>query len=195
MISLPDNLAPECYPLAWLVDTWAGGGLVQYEGIETSAFIHELSITNEGETPYLRVTSTTWIAKEAPHVVDKEASGLETYKSLTKDYVWSSLTGFLRPVPDSRQEDGTSGVEGVFATGSGHSMLFAGIVNGPRFSLISDTIIGAPSASQLDGAKLMVGLVASDLFYAYDMEAFGKEMQSYLSGRLSRVGALMAASE
>jgi THAP4-like, heme-binding beta-barrel domain len=55
--SLPDGLAPEAYPLAWLVGRWRGEGVVGYPGIEETAFTQDVVFTHDGG-PYLAYTST-----------------------------------------------------------------------------------------------------------------------------------------
>ncbi|WNB85891.1 FABP family protein [Cellulomonas sp. ATA003] len=55
--SLPDGLAPEVYPLAWLVGRWRGEGVVGYPGIEEAAFTQDVEFDHDGG-PYLRYTST-----------------------------------------------------------------------------------------------------------------------------------------
>ena len=55
--SLPDGLAPEVYPLAWLVGRWRGEGVVGYPGIEETAFTQDVVFDHDGG-PYLRYTST-----------------------------------------------------------------------------------------------------------------------------------------
>ena len=55
--SLPDGLAPEAYPLAWLVGRWRGEGVVDYPGIEETAFIQDVVFDHDGG-PYLRYSST-----------------------------------------------------------------------------------------------------------------------------------------
>jgi hypothetical protein len=55
--SLPDGLAPEAYPLAWLVGRWRGEGVVGYPGIEETAFTQEVVFDHDGG-PYLRYSST-----------------------------------------------------------------------------------------------------------------------------------------
>ena len=55
--ALPDGLAPEVYPLAWLVGDWRGEGVVGYPGIEEKTFVQDLSFDHDGG-PYLRYTST-----------------------------------------------------------------------------------------------------------------------------------------
>ncbi|MBC7551984.1 MAG: FABP family protein, partial [Cellulomonas sp.] len=54
---LPDGLAPEVYPLAWLVGHWRGEGVVGYPGIEEAAFVQDVQVDHDGG-PYLRYTST-----------------------------------------------------------------------------------------------------------------------------------------
>lgn len=53
--------------------------------------------------------------------------------------------------------------------------------------MVTDSVMRSGSGAQIDAAKLMAGSVASDLFYAVDMAAFGADMRSYMAGRLSRM--------
>jgi hypothetical protein len=57
MFDLPDGLAPEAYPLAWLVGRWRGQGVVGYPGIEETAFTQDVVFDHDGG-PYLSYTST-----------------------------------------------------------------------------------------------------------------------------------------
>ncbi|MGN8247472.1 FABP family protein, partial [Cellulomonas soli] len=54
---LPEGLAPEVYPLAWLVGRWRGPGVVGYPGIEETTFVQEVVFDHDGG-PYLSYTST-----------------------------------------------------------------------------------------------------------------------------------------
>ena len=54
----PEGLAPEVYPLAWLVGTWRGEGVVDYPGIDEATFTQEIVIDHDGG-PYLSYTSTS----------------------------------------------------------------------------------------------------------------------------------------
>ena len=74
----------------------------------------------------------------------------------------------------------------MIASPAGHSQLWVGLIKGPRMNLVTDAIATAGTAARIEEARLIVGLVASDMFYAYDMAAFGSEMRNYLAGRLSR---------
>ena len=55
--ALPDGLAPEVYPLAWLVGSWRGEGVISYPGIDTVAVLQDVTFDHDGG-PYLRYEST-----------------------------------------------------------------------------------------------------------------------------------------
>lgn len=186
-IRLPENLAPENYPLAWLIDTWHGGGVLEYDNIEAAAYVHELTIDAVDAGPYVRFVSRIWLAHEPVSAVDKEASGQATYDTLTKERLWQTETGYIRVNPEApAREDGAAELEATVASPTGTAQLWVGLISGPRMQMISDTIVRSGAAADLQAAKFVGGNVASDFFYAYDMEAFGFEMRSYLAGRLSR---------
>lgn len=187
VMRIPENLAPENYPLAWLADSWEGGGVLEYENVPAAAYLQELHIDNADGGPYLRFSSEIWLAKEPAGAVDKENPGYFTYKNLTKERLWSSATGYLRVNPElPEQEGGARVVEAMVATPSGNAQVWVGLIRGPQLQLATDAIARSRAGAELNAAKIMAGSVQSDLFYAYDMEAFGYEMRSYLAGRLSR---------
>ena len=64
--TLPDDLAPELYPLAWLVGTWRGYGILTYgETVPEQAVYQEMSFDHDGG-PYLRQTTTIWTVDATP---------------------------------------------------------------------------------------------------------------------------------
>ncbi|MCI7551407.1 MAG: FABP family protein [Actinomycetaceae bacterium] len=187
VMRLPSNLAPENYPLAWLIDSWQGGGILQYENVQPAAYVHELRIDASDHGPYLHIDSRVWLAEEPAHAVNKEASGLDTYNSLTKGELWAQSSGFLRVDPEAVvREDGAAQLDATISSPVGTAQVWVGLIKGPQLQLVTDAIARSGSGAQLDAAKLVAGYVESDLFYAYDMEAFGFEMQPYIAGRLSR---------
>ena len=55
--SIPDDLAPELYPLSWLVGTWRGYGILTYgQTVPEQAVAQEMTFDHDGG-PYLRQTS------------------------------------------------------------------------------------------------------------------------------------------
>ncbi|MBM9433660.1 FABP family protein [Flaviflexus equikiangi] len=181
MFEIPDNLAPETYPMAWLVGTWRGYGMLGYPGIDDAAIICDLEIHNDGG-PYLTVTSTWTLANENPDDIDKELPGSVGVSQLTENRRWQVASGYLRQSPEKEGD-----VEAMIATPDGRVALYIGTVKAPRMTLISDAMVRSATGAEVNASSLQVGLVESDLLFAYDMAAFGEEMQSYAAGRLSRV--------
>ncbi|USR79598.1 FABP family protein [Arcanobacterium pinnipediorum] len=186
-IRLPENLVPENTPLAWMIDSWVGGGILEYENVEPAAYIHQVRFDASNAGPYLKVTSTVWLANEPAGVVDKEAPGQVTFDQLTKNELWMEHTGYIRVNPQSKQrEDGSYEIEAMLASPVGVAHAWVGLINGPRLQMITDSIMRSGSGAAIDAVKVMAGSVASDLFYAVDMAGFGAPMRSYMAGRLSR---------
>ena len=84
---LPDNLHPDCAPVAWLLGTWQGNGHGDYPTIEPYQFGQELIFTHDGR-PFFHYFSRAWIVDEDGEKVRDAA--LET--------------GFLRCRPEGRME-------------------------------------------------------------------------------------------
>lgn len=71
--TFPQGLAPELYPLAWLVGKWQGEGMLEYPGIPSSGFVQNVTFDHDGG-PYLRYESTIYLTPgEQPEVPDPMA--------------------------------------------------------------------------------------------------------------------------
>ena len=84
---LPDNLHPDCGPVAWLLGTWRGNGHGDYPTIEPFQFGQELIFTHDGR-PFFHYMSRAWIVDENGEKVRDAA--IET--------------GFLRCRPEGKVE-------------------------------------------------------------------------------------------
>ena len=60
---LPDNLHPNCGPVAWLLGTWRGNGHGAYPTIEPFHFGQELIFTHDGR-PFFHYMARAWIVDE-----------------------------------------------------------------------------------------------------------------------------------
>ncbi|MDC7123403.1 FABP family protein [Cellulomonas fimi] len=190
---LPEGLAPEVYPLAWLVGTWTGEGVVGYPGIEETAFTQEVVIDHDGG-PYLSYTSTIRLV-----VAPDDAAALDDDAALrdgpaTSDGpgpVWSTESGYWRVPPE--RPDGLGAdqhpVELLVSDPSGHVAVYVGEVGKGRIDLASDLIARTATGAEVTAGKRLYGLVQGDLMWAHDIAAFGQPMQSYASARLSRADA------
>ncbi len=169
----PDGLAPEVYPLAWLVGEWGGSGVIEYPGIPRFDVDQRIVFDHDGG-PYLRYTSV---------VSARSAEGAEAT-------VWASETGFWR-VPSQAREDeelpeGQHPVEALIADASGVLSLYVGVIGNARIDLATDVMAHTASGASMASATRMYGLVEGDLLWAWDLAAFGHELSSYASARLSR---------
>jgi len=183
----PEGLAPEVYPLAWLVGRWQGPGVVGYPGIEETAFSQDVVFDHDGG-PYLSYTSTIRLV-----VAPDDAAALEADPGASTDDegpVWATESGYWR-VPPERPDGLTEDqhpVELLLADPSGHVALYVGAVGKGRIDLVSDLIARTASGADVSAGKRLYGLVQGELMWAHDIAAFGHPMQSYASARLARVG-------
>jgi hypothetical protein len=170
--TLPEGLAPEVYPLAWLVGRWRGEGVVVHPSIPEAAVTQEVVVSHDGG-PYLSWTSTLWLTVAA------EAG---------EPRVWGTEAGYWR-VPGDRPDDLPADrfpVELLLTDPAGHLTLYAGFTGNGRIDLASDLIARTPDAAELSAATRLYGLVEGDLMWTWDIAAFGHPLQSYASARLSR---------
>lgn len=186
--TLPEGLAPEMYPLAWLVGRWHGEGVVGYPGIEETAFTQDLVVDHDGG-PYLSYTSTIRLV-----VAPDDASALEgeAAASAAADEpgpVWQTEQGYWRIPPERPEGLGSElyPVELLLADPSGHVAVFVGATGNGRIDLVSDVIARTATGAEVTAGKRLYGLVQGELMWAHDLAAFGHDLQSYASARLSRV--------
>lgn len=188
---LPEGLAPEVYPLAWLVGRWSGEGVVGYPGVEETAFVQDVVFDHDGG-PYLSYTSTIRlvVAPDDASALDEAAAADEPAGPPLHDGpVWSTESGYWR-VPPERPEgltDEQFPVEVLLADPSGHVAVYVGAVGNGRVDLASDLIARTSSGAEVSAATRLYGLVNGELMWAQDLAAFGQPMQSYASARLARV--------
>ncbi len=60
---LPENLHPDCGPVAWLLGTWRGNGHGDYPTIDAFQFGQELIFTHDGR-PFFHYMARAWIVDE-----------------------------------------------------------------------------------------------------------------------------------
>lgn len=171
--TLPSDLAPEVYPLAWLVGDWSGPGVIDYPDIPRATFRSDVSFTHDGG-PYLIYSATMTL-------VGDEGDGP----------VWASERGYWRVPPATPEglelREGQFPVEVMLADASGSIALYVGAVGNGRVDLASDVMARSATAPDVGGATRLYGHVSGELMFALDIAAFGNELQSYASGRMSRV--------
>lgn len=170
----PKGLAPEVYPLAWLVGRWEGTGVIEYPGIDRAVVRARVAFDHDGG-PYL--TYEAVLSLIGP---DGE-----------EGQIWSRETGYWR-VPPSAPEglelaEGQHPVELFLTDAAGTVALYLGAVGNGRIDLGTDLMARSASAPEVGGATRLYGNVGGELLWAWDIAAFGNPLQSYASGRLERV--------
>lgn len=187
--ALPEGLAPEVYPLAWLVGHWRGEGVVSYPSIPETPIRQDVVVDHDGG-PYLRWRSTLWLApEEAGDAADETADAARPEPSDAELQVWATETGYWR-VPPDRPEGVPADrhpVELMLVDPAGHMTLYMGVTGNGRIDLASDAIVRTPDAAAVAASTRLMGLVHGELMWTWDIAAFGEPLQSYASARLSRV--------
>ncbi len=195
--AIPEGLAPEIAPLAWLLGTWRGPGFLAYPGIPERPFVQEASFGHNGGA-YLTYESTTWLLDEVtparlagpPDEADR-AGGLpsSTPVEYAPGAVWAAESGYWRalPRPAGSSTDAPAELEVVIAEPSGHVSVYLGSARGPRVEIATDLVARTSTAADVSALHRMFGLVDGELMWATDMAAFGHELRSYASARLDRV--------
>jgi len=167
--AIPEGLAPEVYPLAWLVGRWQGEGVIVYPTIPECPVRQEVVVDHDGG-PYLTWSSTLWLTG---------AGGA----------VWATESGYWRLPPDRPEELSADQhlVELLLSDPAGHLTLYAGVVGNGRIELAGDVIARTPDAAEVTAATRLYGLVGGELMWTWDIAAFGQLLQSYASAQLRRV--------
>ena len=143
--TLPDDLAPEIYPLAWLVGTWRGYGVLTYgETVPEQAVVQEITFDHDGG-PYLRQVTTIWtVDATRSQDLDFETPGLQGASRLTPARIWATETAYWRPVgqeaPDAGGTDDAGDADGVAWTGDS-------VAAGSADGITGGTDAAAPTSS------------------------------------------------
>ena len=162
-MELAADLPAELVPLAWLIGTWEGAGVVGYPTMASLHFGQEVTFEHTGKT-FLAYRSQTWL-------LDDEGARLRPL---------STESGFWRPQPDSA-------LEVLLAHPTGFVEIWVGEVAGAKVELRTDLVARTASAKEYTAGHRLYGLVDGELFWAFDMAAVGEPLQSHASARLKRV--------
>jgi hypothetical protein len=151
-------------PLAFLVGTWRGLGVVGYPTIEGHRYEQEVVFAHDGR-PFLEYSSRTWLIDDDGQRVKQSARE----------------AGWWRPGMQPRD------VEVLLAHPTGIVEVYVGEVVFHKIELQTDLVARTETAKEVNALHRLYGLVEGDLAYAIDMAAVGQGLQSHLSARLKRV--------
>jgi hypothetical protein len=156
-------------PLAFLLGTWHGLGVVGYPTVEGSRFEQEVVFAHDGR-PFLSYSSRSWLIDDDGRRVRPAASEV----------------GWWRPGAEPRS------VEVMLAHHTGIVEVYVGEAVFNKVELATDVVARTETAKEVNGLKRLYGLVGGedgrerDLAYAIDMAAVGQPLQAHLSARLTK---------
>ena len=150
-------------PLAFLVGTWRGLGVVGYPTIQERQYEQEIVFSHDGRA-FLEYTSRTWTL---------DADGRREGQSARE-------SGWWRPGAEPRD------VEVLLAHPSGIVEVYVGEVAFRKVELRTDVVARTETAKPVTALHRLYGLVEGDLAYAVDLAAVGQPLQPHLSARLTR---------
>lgn len=159
---LPDNLHPDCAPIAWLLGAWRGNGHGDYPTIDAFQFGQECIFTHDGR-PFFHYMSRSWIVDDEGNKVRDAA--IET--------------GFFRSKASGE-------LEVVMTHHTGFAEIWYGQAEGAKVEIATDAVARTATAKEYTAGHRLYGLVESDLLWAFDMAAMGEKLQPHLWGRLVR---------
>lgn len=165
---IPENLNPDCAPIAWLLGAWRGNGHGDYPTIEKFEFEQELVFQQDGR-PFFLYSARSWIID--PETKERiRPGGMET--------------GFIR---SKLVEPGKAKIEVVLAHQSGIADVWYGDAGDGKIEIATLGVGRTETAKEVTAGHRLYGNVNGQLLYAYDMKAMGQELQPHLWAQLNRV--------
>lgn len=153
-------------PLAFLVGTWHGLGVMGYPTVDEARYEQEVVFRHDGR-PFLEYASRTWLVDDQGERIRPSARE----------------TGWWRPGKELRD------VEALIAHPTGIVEVYVGEVVFRKVELRTDVVARTETAKEVSALHRLYGVVeGGDLAYAIDLAAVGQGLQPHLSARLKKVG-------
>ncbi|MBD3689439.1 heme-binding beta-barrel domain-containing protein [Nanchangia anserum] len=194
MMTLPDDLPPSLYPLAWLLGSWRGWGTAPAMGEEGEdrPLVFALDVTHDGDDlrHHLRVSYA-----EAADGIDVMADAARGLALLTpRDEAWEETGTWHLTRSEPAQGPGTETFgEGTLRLRGGRfggEGLWAIRCQGPRIGArISDIDGLSENGTRIVEASRMYGLVGGELMWAEEAALNGEDIRPAVTARLAREDA------
>ena len=174
---IPADLPPQVAPLAWMLGSWSGWGMISSadEELPDRAVLHD--VVAEVVGTQVRVTTTLRAATgrdgEDDFDLDPTLDAADGAALLIAGDVLREEVLYLDVLPGSGQLPAPGEFEprelsGVGAQTSGLATVWAGVSLGPRVQLTSDVVARAPRAAHITHLDRMYGLVAGELMWTQE---------------------------
>ena len=202
MFVLPDNLPIELTPLAFVVGTWEGTGVISYAHRRDEndlpinyEFSQRVVFFHNGEN-YLTYQSTAKLLDATQTILPSEVGYWKIARPPEDaDHGPGLLPGIgdkSIQTPDDlerlRASHGGFDLEASILHPSGISEHYMGWVKQAKIEMVTVAGSSRPANSkEYSGGKRFYGLVDGALLWAWDIAAFGNPLVSHAAARLERV--------
>ncbi|WP_026459522.1 FABP family protein [Schaalia vaccimaxillae] len=191
MMVIPADLPPALAPVAWMLGTWKGWGMLAGQGEEADTAVVE-EIRSEICGDQMRLTTTVYTGIPAPGAeIDPTWDSAEGLSQIGRGELISEETLYVSVLPGSGHLPPPGEYEpreftATGATTDGLGVLWAGVGVGPRVQMVSDAVARSASARNITHLGRMFGLVAGELMWTQEKTLEGQEAEVEISGRLMR---------
>jgi hypothetical protein len=199
---LPDNLPLELTPLAFVVGTWEGTGVISYAHRRDEndlpiayEFSQRVVFFHNGED-YLTYQSTAKLLDETQTILPSELGYWKIARPVEDaDHGPGLLPGLgeksIKTADDLdkyRASHGGFDIEASILHPSGISEHYMGWVKQAKIEMVTVAGSSRPANSkEYSGGKRFYGLVDGALLWAWDIAALGNPLVSHAAARLERV--------
>ena len=189
MMVIPADLPPEVAPVAWMLGSWRGWGMLATPGDEPDRGVVE-AVEAVVVARQMRLVTTVREAG-ADGGIDPMLDAADGLEQLVPGDVVRQETLYVKVLPGSGHLPAPGEYEPreLMASGSdmdGFATLWAGVGVGPRAQLVSDAIARDSQAEDVEHLTRMYGMVAGELMWTQERTLAGEEAVIDLSGRLMR---------
>lgn len=201
MIEIPVGLQPELVPLYWLIGTWEGTGMVEYEvdgELRKHPFRQRVTFRHD-DLPYLEYHSNVWLLDEESDETSPLTAETGFWRLSRKRDAGDVGPGFLpavegltmhnaEAVETLRNAEGGFDLEVAIVHPTGVAEHYYGMIRGPRVDLATNGILSSKNAEDYRAATRMYGLVNNRMFWLWNIKALGQdELSTHASAELARV--------
>ncbi|MDN5963350.1 MAG: FABP family protein [Actinomyces sp.] len=197
MMVIPADLPSELAPVAWMLGSWRGWGMLASPGEEPDrVVVEEVEADIVGAQMRMVTTVREGITRDG---IDPMLDAAEGLAHIVPGDIQRQETLYLKVLPGSGHLPAPGEYEPreLMASGSdmdGFAILWAGVDMGPRVQLVSDAIARDSQAEPVEHLARMYGMVAGELMWTQERTLSGAEAVIDLSGRLMRTAHARTAS-
>lgn len=198
-IEIDASLKPELVPLAWLIGSWEGVGVLGYPGREQRQFGQRIDFVAPDDAGYLHYTAHSWLLDEDGELATRLTIETGFWQVARPRDAADAGPGMMPATAESsyasaeaveslRTESNEFGVEVSLVHPGGVVEQYLGTISGAKIEMATDVVARSENAKEYASAKRMYGLVNGELMWAWDMAAQANEMTSHASARLKPAG-------